>query len=161
MDLETLLSATEGKGLIGVLLLLVFGSVGVLSNETLSKKLSGLKWIPRARARWQREALEEDAAKESAAVDALTARIATMQRDAREEREWFQGRITDLRTQLDELDRSAVERERALQRDLSQALDYIRFVTSWARGVVLWADENGHRLPPPPWQSFSEWQKRT
>lgn len=158
MNWENLVPRDGSGSLIVLLVALVFGGPAILSSSTVRDKFSGLLFLPRARARWQREALEEDAAKESAVVEALTARIRTIQESAAEEQAWRQRKIDALRRELREIEEASAEQQQRLQRELEVAMSYIRFATSWAHKIVLWAEEHGYRLPPPPWQSFTEWQ---
>lgn len=145
--------------IVAVLVGLIFGAPAVLSSKTVREKLSGLALLPGLRSRWRREALEESSAWESAAVDALTARIKTIQQSAAEEQAWRQRKIDTLRAELDELEESSRRREEALQAELAEALEFIRVATGWARGVLLWAEEKGVELPPPPWKGFFQWKE--
>lgn len=158
MTWQELIPRDSSGSLLFLLAALVFGGPAILSSTTVREKLSGLLLLPRARARWQREALEEDAAKESAAVDALTARIRTIQESAAEEQAWRQKKIDALRGELEQLERTSAAQQQRLHDDLEEAMAYIQFSTSWARGIALWAEEHGYQLPPPPWKSFSQWQ---
>lgn len=159
MEWATFLPRDGSGAIIALLIGLVLGGPAILSSATLREKFSGLLFLPRARARWQREALEEDAARESAAIDALRARITAMQKDNEEERSWQQGKIKALRAELDEMERTNEERAARVQAELSQALEYITWVTDWGRRIVLWAHDKGYELPPPPWMTYQEWQK--
>lgn len=149
---------TGANSIIGVLLVLVLGTPAVLSSETVKKKFGALVFLPRLKARWKREALEEDTARETAAVDALNARIESLMRTAAEDKKWMQQRIDSLRAELDATERENDARMEALQDELSTAMDYIVFVTDWARRVVVWAEAHGYELPPPPWRNFYEWE---
>lgn len=149
----------DSQSLLMILGTAIFGNVALLSSKTLQTKLSGLLLIPRLRARWKREALEEDAARENVAIEALNARITAMEESIEEERGWMRSRIAAMQERVDQVESDANRRVQDIQSELTHAQEYIRWVTAWVHNVLLWAAQHGHELPPPPWQGYMEWKK--
>ncbi|QNQ90705.1 hypothetical protein GP475_08690 [Corynebacterium poyangense] len=146
--------------IVALLIVLIFGGPAILSMQTLTTKFSGLKALPGLRARWKREALEEDTAREAAAIAALQARVESIQKNALEEKDYLQGRIDDLREELRERDETRDQKISHLEQRLDRATTYIQYATEWAHRIGVWAKSRGLELPPPRWESFYEWEQR-
>lgn len=52
-----------------------------------------------------------------------------------------------------------VEETKRLRELTEQQHRYIVWITAILRTIEVWAADNGHELPPPPFMTFNEWTK--
>lgn len=157
----SVLPPNSGPGwiILSVVLVLVFGTPAVLSEEVAKKRL----WLISALARHIQSrrvrAIEAEAAVDDARVAVLTRRIADLER-------LHIASHSSLTEDLERL-RAAQKAERrefqdalaALDHKLDLASEYIAWSAQWARDVIQAAAEHGLR-DLPEWLSFSEWRAR-
>lgn len=74
--------------------------------------------------------------------------------------------LSDLRREINRVDTKRKEdRGRTdkqihyLEEKIDRQHRYILWVTDIFRKIEIWAAEKGHKLPPPPFKTYSEWTK--
>ena len=161
----------EGTGwyVTAVILLLLFGAPAIASKETANSKL----WLFGAVARWiqrrKERSIERERALNKTQATILRDEIAELRGWIQEDREEHSKEIAGLRhsysKQISEL-RTDIQEERKLRRRIETKLqsmvdemwDYIEWGASWAREVILMAQQEGWSPPLRPWYSFHEWR---
>ena len=143
-----------GWSILAVFLILVFGAPAVFSRESLQNKFGGIRIITSWWNRREAAAIEQEAELERVVESTLRGQMEALRRTVDEQRKDYQAQIGELRASFEQRERAWRTREVVLQDQVSQQVDYIGWVTSWARQVNLWAQENGHTLPSPPWVSY-------
>ena len=125
--------------ILAVLLLLIFGSQQIFSEEGAKKFWLFGRLARRVESRKKRS-IEREAEIERTRAD------------------YLEGLIRDLRTDLDDERVRSRESEARLRRDLDAAWGYVAWTTEWSRQVVQMAAQHGWRPPLPAWLSPDEWR---
>lgn len=152
------LPSGTGWAVAGVILLLLFGTPAIASRETAKSKL----WLFGAIARWIQERKqrsienERQLAQTQAAV--LRGEIAELRGWIEEDRQAHSAEIASLRADMAEERKLRRRVEAKLQAMLDESMDYIEWVTGWAREVIITAQQQGWHPPLPEWYSFHEWR---
>lgn len=128
--------------ILAVLLLLMFGSQQIFSEEGAKKFWVFGRLARRIESRKKRS-IEREAEIELARAD------------------YLEGLIRDLRRDLDDERVRSREAESRLRRDLDAAWGYVAWTTEWSRQVVQMAAEYGWKPPLPAWLSPDEWRSRS
>lgn len=159
--MEQLIDALPKGGawsIIAVLLVLIFGSQQIFSEQGAKKFWLFGRIAHRIETRKKR-GIERELEIENTRADALEAMIRDLRSDLDTEREYSQRMVAQLRTEIDAERSRSRETERRLEAELSEALDYIRWTTAWAREVIRMAATHGWAPPLQPWVSFTEWRR--
>lgn len=126
--------------ILAVLLLLIFGSQQIFSEEG-AKRFWVFGRIARRVESRKKRAIEREADVEHTRAD------------------YLERLIRDLRTDLDDERVRSRESEARLRRDLDAAWGYVAWTTEWSRQVVQMAAQHGWRPPLPAWLSPDEWRR--
>lgn len=153
-DLLGALPKGGGWSIVAVFLILVFGAPAVFSRESLQNKFGGIRLITSWWNRREAAAIEQEAELERVVESTLRGQMEALRRAVDEQRKDYQSQISALRASFEQREGEWRAREVILQDQVSQQVDYIGWVTNWARQVNLWAKENGHTLPPPIWTPY-------
>ena len=141
MEQGLALIPTDGAwSILAVLLLLIFGSQQVFSEEG-AKRFWVFGRIARRVESRKKRAIEREADVERTRAD------------------YLERLIRDLRTDLDDERVRSREAEVRLRRDLDDAWGYVAWATDWSRRVVQMAAEHDWRPPLPRWFSPDEWRR--
>lgn len=136
--IKPLTQSGVGVYLFGVLVL-VFGTTAIFSEETAKKKF----WAIGAAARWWVARKEAAADYEESIftrkVDLLSDEIARVDAQRQRDREYFESEIARF---------EASEKRQH---------KYIVWVTNVFRNIEVWAANRGYELPPPPFKTYLEW----
>lgn len=127
--------------ILAVLLLLMFGSQQVFSEEG-AKKFWVFGRLARSVESRKKRSIEREAEIERTRAD------------------YLEDLIRDLRRDLDNERVRSRESELRLRRDLDAAWGYVAWTTEWSRRVVQMAAEHGWKPPLPAWLSPDEWRNR-
>lgn len=126
--------------ILAVLLLLIFGSQQIFSEEGAKKFWLFGRLARRVESRKKRS-IEREAEIERTRAD------------------YLEGLIRDLRTDLDDERVRSRESEARMRRDLDAAWGYVSWTTEWSRQVIQMAAQHGWRPPLPRWFSPDEWRR--
>lgn len=142
-----------------VILLLLFGSPAIASKETANSRLWLFGAIARAIQRRKERSIERERALNKTQAAVLRDEIAELRGWIQEDRDAHSKEIAELRNDIQEERRLRRRVETKLQSMVDETMDYIEWVTAWAREVILMAQQEGWKPPIRRWYSFHEWRE--
>lgn len=142
-----------------VILILLFGAPAIASKETANSKLWLFGAIARSIQRRKERSIERERALNKTQAALLREEIAELRDWIQEDRKAHSAEIEGLRNDIAEERRLRRRIETKLQSMVDEMWDYIEWVTSWAREVILMAQQEGWHPPIRRWYSFHEWRE--
>lgn len=123
---------------VAILLILVFGSQQIFSEESAKRFWIFGRIANRIETR-KRRSIEREAELEKTRA------------------EYLERMIRDLRADLDDQYRRSREMEKSIRQELHSAIGYIRYTTEWAQTVLNMAAKHNWRPAPPKYKFHDEW----
>lgn len=142
-----------------VIMVLLFGSPAIASKETANSRLWLFGAVARSIQRRKERSIERERALNKTQATLLREEIAELRDWIQEDRKAHSAEIEGLRNDIAEERRLRRRIEAKLQSMVDEMWDYIEWVTSWAREVILMAQQEGWDPPIRRWYSFHEWRE--